>query len=245
MRNVRLSPAAVVATLALAAGLSCSRPAQPPSTTTAEKKAPAASTPSATTPSSATPAAGMASMSAQAAAGTVATAEIAALGGSGVTGKVTFTVIEPDASMRTTAGAMPGATVRVQADITGLTPGMHGIHVHEWGDCSAPDGTSAGGHFNPHGMPHGDRMAAQKHPGDFGNIEADASGHATLDYCCIDAPLTSAADGILGHAVIIHGQADDLTTQPSGNSGPRLGCGLVKLSGQDTPPVLPPGAAGQ
>jgi Cu-Zn family superoxide dismutase len=186
-------------------------------------------------------------MGTQAPLGTVATAQLQALGDSGVAGTVTFSVVDPS-TMTMPAGSPPSTQhvgVRVQADVSGLTTGKHGIHVHEWGDCSAPDGNSAGAHFNPHMAQHGDMTSPQRHPGDFGNIEADASGHARLDHCCLDVPLTTAADGVLGRAVIVHAQPDDLTTQPSGNAGARVACGIIKVVGGDTQPVLAPAAAGQ
>jgi Cu-Zn family superoxide dismutase len=190
----------------------------------------------------------------QAAYGTTAVAQLAALGGSGVGGTVTFTVVDPSVVMTEAVKPMAGdpaamATkrigVRVRVEVTGLSPGQHGLHVHEWGDCSAPDGNSAGGHFNPHGMPHGDRTSAQRHPGDFGNVEADATGRTTLDLCCFDFPLAAGADGLLGRSVIVHAQPDDLTTQPTGNSGARVACGVIQLTTGETQPVLAPAAAGQ
>ena len=121
-----------------------------------------------------------------------------------------------------------GDGVRVVADITGLKPGEHGIHVHEKGDCSAPDGSSAGGHFNPTGMPHGGPDSAQHHIGDLGNITADASGKAHLDR--VFSFLTmSGTNSIIGHAIIVHEGRDDLTSQPSGNAGARVACGVIQV----------------
>src|SRR5690606_23608426 len=93
--------------------------------------------------------------------------------------------------------------VRVQARVEGLTPGPHGFHVHQFGDCSAPDATSAGGHFNPSDHPHGAPDADERHAGDMGNIEANDQGVATLDY--VDKVMKLDGPGsIIGHAVIVH-----------------------------------------
>ena len=122
----------------------------------------------------------------------------------------------------------PGG-VEVVATIEGLTPGTHGFHVHEVGDCSAPDATSAKGHFNPSSDPHGARDAAKRHEGDLGNIEADASGKAQAKL--MDAKLSfDGAQSIVGKAVIVHEKADDFTTQPTGNAGARVACGVVKAA---------------
>ena len=133
--------------------------------------------------------------------------------GNNVTGTVTFTEVEDG--------------VRVDADIHGLTPGKHGFHVHEFGDCGAPDAISAGGHFNPTNKPHGGADALERHVGDMGNIEADASGVAKLNY--LDHKMSLAYDtrSIIGRAVIVHAKADDLKSQPSGDSGDRVACGVI------------------
>jgi Cu-Zn family superoxide dismutase len=121
------------------------------------------------------------------------------------------------------------AGIRVQLLIEGLEPGDHGFHIHEFGDCSAPDGTSAGGHFNPFDAPHGARDAAMRHVGDLGNVTADEDGIAEDDF--VDEVI--AFDGeasILARGVIVHADADDLTSQPSGNAGPRVACGVVGIA---------------
>jgi Cu-Zn family superoxide dismutase len=122
--------------------------------------------------------------------------------------------------------------VKVHAEITGLTPGKHGFHVHEFGDCSAPDLTSAGGHFNPTNGPHAGPDASERHEGDMGNIEADASGKATIDYLDHHVAILSAKDkeSVLGRSVIIHAKADDLKTQPAGDAGPRIACGVIGVA---------------
>jgi Cu-Zn family superoxide dismutase len=118
--------------------------------------------------------------------------------------------------------------VRVQADVKGLTPGAHGFHVHEKGDLSKPDLTSAGGHFNPAGHSHGAPSAAQRHLGDLGNLEAGADGRATVDF--VDPQLKLAgADSIIGRAVIVHEKGDDLKSQPTGNAGGRVAGGVIGI----------------
>jgi superoxide dismutase, Cu-Zn family len=143
---------------------------------------------------------------------TKASAVVSPVGSSGVSGHVTFTKAE--------------GGVKVSVKLAGLKPGAHGFHIHEFGDCSAPDGTSAGGHFNPAGDPHAGPKDAKRHEGDMGNIEAAKDGTATLEY--VDAML--AFDGpssILGRGIIVHAAPDDLKTQPTGNAGGRVGCAVI------------------
>jgi Cu-Zn family superoxide dismutase len=119
--------------------------------------------------------------------------------------------------------------VEVAVQLEGLKPGMHGFHVHEKGDCSAPDAKSAGEHFNPTGQPHAARDAAARHLGDLGNVEADASGKVQIKL--VDTKLRlEGPESIVGKALIVHEKADDYTTQPSGNAGARLACGVVKVA---------------
>jgi Cu-Zn family superoxide dismutase len=122
-----------------------------------------------------------------------------------------------------------GDKVAMVANVTGLSPGPHGFHVHEKGDCSAPDGASAGGHFNPAGKAHGDPGAADHHAGDMPQLVADASGKATLSAEL--SPMTiGGANDIIGKAVVVHKDADDFKTQPAGNSGARIACGVIAKS---------------
>ncbi len=119
--------------------------------------------------------------------------------------------------------------VRVVADVTGLKPGEHGFHLHEFGDASSADGTAAGGHFNPAKETHGAPTAEHRHAGDLGNLKADAAGHATLDY--VDSKLSfDGAASIIGHGVVIHANPDDMTTQPTGNAGGRVAVGVIGLA---------------
>jgi Cu-Zn family superoxide dismutase len=105
--------------------------------------------------------------------------------------------------------------------------GQHGMHVHQLADCSGKDGMAAGGHFNPTQAPHGAVEDAKSHLGDLGNIEADAQGRATVHVIKKGASLSAAADSLMGHSLIIHGGADDLKSQPAGNSGARVACGVI------------------
>lgn len=143
----------------------------------------------------------------------VATAFLSPASGSSVQGTVNF--IQEDDKLR------------VEASLSGLTPGPHGFHIHEKGDCSASDASSASGHFNPTAMPHAGPSESHRHVGDFGNIEADASGNARYSKSFSDLKL-SGTTSILGKAVIVHAKADDLKTQPSGDAGDRVACGVIE-----------------
>ena len=142
-----------------------------------------------------------------------AIARLAATQGNATAGTVTFT--------------QKGDKVSVEARISGLTPGGHGFHIHEKGDCSSGDGMSAGGHFNPTGKPHGNPDAPDHHSGDIPMLVADASGNASLSVDLAAMSLGSGAGDIVGKAVIVHKDADDYTTQPTGNSGARVACGVI------------------
>lgn len=125
-----------------------------------------------------------------------------------------------------------GDQLLIDARITGLAPGAHGLHIHEKGDCSAPDATSAGGHFNPSASKHGDPLRAEHHGGDFGNLTADATGTASLQLAVPTSQINlgkHAANSILGKGLIVHADPDDYVTQPTGNSGKRLACGVINL----------------
>jgi superoxide dismutase, Cu-Zn family len=119
--------------------------------------------------------------------------------------------------------------VNVKASLKGLAAGSHGFHVHEFGDCTAADATSAGGHFNPKGEPHGAPTDIHRHAGDLGNIQAAADGTATLEWTDPSMKLDG-PDGVIGHAVIIHANPDDLKTQPTGNAGGRVACGVIGVA---------------
>jgi Cu-Zn family superoxide dismutase len=148
----------------------------------------------------------------------MALANLAPASGSLVSGKLTL---------------MPMAGgVHISGDIGGLAPGSsHGFHIHETGDCSAADASSAGGHFNPTGSPHGKAETGAHHAGDIDNIVADASGVAHVNAHVAGVSLGGgAADDIAGRAVVVHAAADDYNSQPAGNSGARVACGVVSVS---------------
>lgn len=139
-------------------------------------------------------------------------------------------------AMFTETGAGP---VRVVVEIEKASPGKHGLHVHAEGKCDvsvtdmgvAGDFLSAGGHFNPGNKMHGDPVAAEHHAGDFGNLEAmlvGADGRGRVELTTSSITLREgAAESVVGKAVIFHAAEDDLKTQPTGNSGARLGCGMI------------------
>ena len=120
------------------------------------------------------------------------------------------------------------AGVQVQVHLEGVPAGPHGFHIHENGDCG-DDGKAAGGHFNPEGKPHGAPDAAERHVGDLGNVTADANG--VVDTTFVDAVLTfEGPNSILGKAAILHSDADDLTSQPTGAAGARIACGVIEVT---------------
>ncbi len=146
---------------------------------------------------------------------TKAIAVLGSASGSSVTGVVTFTEGSDE--------------VTVVADISGLTPGKHGFHIHEFGDCSDKDAKSAGGHYNPMKHEHAGPEATNRHEGDLGNIEADASGKAHLELKDKMLKL-SGETSIIGYGVIVHEKADDLKTQPTGDAGGRVACGVIGVA---------------
>ena len=149
------------------------------------------------------------------AAGAKAVATLESRSGSTVTGKATF--------------SQHGGKVTMKVVVKGLTPGQHAIHLHDKGDCSAPDAASAGGHWNPTSENHGRWGHAPFHQGDIGNLVANAKGTAQLS---LVSELWSIGDGkpsdVVGHAVIVHAKEDDFTTQPTGNAGGRVACGVIQ-----------------
>jgi Cu-Zn family superoxide dismutase len=121
--------------------------------------------------------------------------------------------------------------VRLTGAIQGLKPnGEFGFHVHEKGDCSAPDASSAGAHFNPTNSAHGNPEGDTHHAGDMLNIKSDAQGVAQVDTVVTGLTLHSGAPtDALGKAVVVHESPDDYKTQPSGNSGARIACGVITV----------------
>nr|WP_315207663.1 superoxide dismutase family protein [uncultured Albidiferax sp.] len=147
-------------------------------------------------------------------AGPSATAKLAATTGNTATGSIQFT-------------QLPGK-VRVRGEVHGLQPNaVHGFHIHEKGDCSSGDGLSAGGHFNPGGHAHGAASGPMHHAGDLPSLRADASGKAQIDYETADLGVGSGARDVAGRGLIVHKDPDDFTTQPTGNSGARIACGVI------------------
>ncbi len=120
-------------------------------------------------------------------------------------------------------------SVTFVANMTGLQPGVHAIHIHEKSDCSAADGSSAGGHWNPTFKKHGKWGVGEYHKGDIGNFTADAKGNGTItfttDEWCIGCG--DETKDILGKGLIVHEKADDYTTQPTGNAGGRIACSAI------------------
>ena len=149
---------------------------------------------------------------------TVAKADIDAKSGSKVGGSATFT-----------DDGKGGLVLRLE--VKDAPPGVHAVHIHEKGDCSSPDGKSAGDHWNPTHMEHGKWGAPGEHHhlGDIGNLEVkpDGTGVITLETTKWTVG-GGAPNDVIGHAIVVHGGVDDFKTQPSGNAGPRLGCGVIK-----------------
>jgi Cu-Zn family superoxide dismutase len=126
-----------------------------------------------------------------------------------------------------------GSRVRIEGVVAGLAPGEKGLHIHEKGDCSAADATSAGGHFNPRSprnwsSRHGGPYSAERHAGDLGNIVFDQHGKAVVDMMVSGIAVDRGPTGILGRAAVVHFGADDLTTDPTGDAGPRAACGVIE-----------------
>jgi Cu-Zn family superoxide dismutase len=146
--------------------------------------------------------------------GPTATVNLLPTAGNSVSGSVRF--------------AQAGDAVRVVGDVRGLQPGSEvGFHVHEKGDCSSGDGMSAGGHFNPTGQPHGRYDGPTHHAGDLPSLRADEYGVAHISFETTALRVGSGANDVVGRALVVHRDADDFTTQPSGNSGPRVACGVI------------------
>lgn len=121
--------------------------------------------------------------------------------------------------------------VLITAEVEGAPPGPHGLHIHEIGDCSAEDFTSAGGHFNPTDAAHGGPTDDERHAGDLGNIEIGPDGAGSLEISSDLLTLDDGPSSVIGRAVILHAGADDLTSQPTGAAGGRLACGVIGWEG--------------
>lgn len=154
----------------------------------------------------------------------------------GLVGELAVARIEPTVGHTATGTARfvleDDGTLSVRARLAGLEPGPHGIHIHENGDCSAPDAASAGDHFAPDSSPHGapEYANSARHAGDLGNLVADKNGVA--DFELSDEVLTlEGIHGVIERAIVVHRDADDLESQPAGDSGPPVACGVIRMAG--------------
>jgi Cu-Zn family superoxide dismutase len=146
-----------------------------------------------------------------------ASAQLQSTSGNTATGTVSFT--------------QHGDKVRVSGVVRGLKANAeHGFHLHQKGDCSSPDAMSAGGHFNPDNQPHGQHGGPHHHAGDLPSLKADASGVAQFSFESSAIAVGSGASDVVGRALIVHRDADDYTTQPTGNAGPRVACAVITRS---------------
>ena len=124
-----------------------------------------------------------------------------------------------------------GNKVRVVVFVQGLKPGQeHGLHIHEAGDCSSGDGMSAKGHFNPHGKPHGAHTSGERHAGDLPSLKANKEGRANIQTDLDVITLAPGPASIIGRGLIVHADPDDYKTQPTGNAGARIACGVIQAS---------------
>jgi len=122
-----------------------------------------------------------------------------------------------------------GSKVRVVVFVQGLKPDQeHAIHIHEVGDCSSGDGMSAKGHFNPHGKPHGPQGTVERHAGDLPSLKANKAGRANFSVELDIITVTAGPASVIGRGLIVHADPDDFKTQPTGNAGARLACGVIQ-----------------
>jgi Cu-Zn family superoxide dismutase len=144
-----------------------------------------------------------------------ASATLESRSGSNVKGRLLFTQV--------------GDVVRVTGEVTGHTKGPKGFHIHEKGDCSDDKAMNSGGHFNPAKHKHGGPYDPDRHAGDLGNINFNDAGTAKVNFTVGDISVSrDRPDGIIGRAVVVHAQVDDLKTDPTGNAGGRVACGVIK-----------------
>lgn len=139
--------------------------------------------------------------------------------------------IEPTKGSKTFGEAtfeQMGDKVKVVIFVQGLKPGQdHGLHIHEGGACG-PDGMAAGGHFNPHGKAHSRHTDANRHAGDLPSLKANKAGRARVEVDLDGIAVGSGAGNVIGRTVIVHADPDDFRTQPTGNAGGRIACGVIK-----------------
>ena len=147
-----------------------------------------------------------------------AVANLAAASGSLVSGKITAVPMAGGVHLTGTVGGLPANST-------------HGLHVHEKGDCSAADASSAGPHFNPLAAAHGKAESGAHHAGDMDNVVANAEGVVTVDVHVSGVTLGGgAANDIAGRALVVHAAPDDYTSQPAGNAGARVACGVIRVT---------------
>ena len=142
------------------------------------------------------------------------------------------------ANLAPTSGSTASGTVRltentdgsvtVKVDLTGVPAGVHGFHIHDKGDCG-DNGNAAGGHYHPSGTPHGAPDADPHHAGDWGNVTANEAGEVHTTFTTRSITVGTGPTTAVGHAIILHANPDDLTTQPTGNAGARIACGIVNI----------------
>lgn len=146
-----------------------------------------------------------------------ANAVISASNDSGLTGTAVFQQL--------------GDEITLTVEIQGASPGLHAVHIHEYGDCSAPDGTSAGGHWNPTNVAHGKWGVGEFHLGDIGNMTVEDDGTGSIELTTDLWEIGTGSDiDVVGKSIIVHADADDFISQPSGAAGARIGCGVITLT---------------
>ena len=160
----------------------------------------------------------------------VATAPVATPVAEKVTAKADLSATEGHTASGSLSLEVEPQGLRIRGELAGLDAnGEHGFHIHENGDCSAPDASSAGAHFNPHGSAHGKPDAGAHHAGDMFNVTADAQGAGRVDALVTGVSLRDGDAGdVLGKAIVVHKKADDYVSQPSGDSGDRIACGVIR-----------------
>ena len=159
----------------------------------------------------------------------VALAGCAHFGGSGPVARANLQPTLCNTASGTVIFTQVGDKVRVEANLSGLKPnGEHGFHIHEKGDCSSGDGMSTGGHFNPLGKPHGHHDGMERHAGDLPALKADGAGNAKLSVVLDVISMLPGATSVVGRGMIVHRDADDYKTQPTGNAGPRIACAVIQ-----------------
>jgi Cu-Zn family superoxide dismutase len=164
-----------------------------------------------------------------AAAGTLAAAGAAWAQTGGAKATAQLQPTKGNTASGTVAFTQRGSKVLVEVKVSGLSPGAeHGFHIHENGDCGSGDGMSTGGHFNPLGKPHAHFSTTDRHAGDMPALKADASGNASVTVELDVITVTDGPTSVVGRGLIVHAQPDDYKTQPTGNAGARIACGVIQ-----------------